>query len=255
MIFLLFAADSVGHEIAKFFGDHREPIASLVVDSKDSRGLNAAIIRDSRIDPSKVIYSDDLYKPEVISRLKDLQVDLGILAWWPHIIKEPLIKIARLGMLNFHPSYLPYNRGKNYNFWTLVEETPFGVTLHFIDQSVDSGDIAFQSRIEKTWEDTGKTLYEKAQKEIVHLFIKNFPKIKHGDIPRIPQNKGEGSYHRSSELDPMSHIDLDESYKARDLLNLLRARTFPPYPAVWFVENGQRYEVRVKITRGIDNYE
>ena len=44
-------------------------------------------------------------------------------------------------------------------------------------------------------------------------------------------------------------IDLDREYRARDLLNLLRARTFPGYPACSFVADGTEYEVRVSITR------
>jgi methionyl-tRNA formyltransferase len=249
MKFLLFAAGNVGLQIANFFGDKKEPLSCLVLDSKADPGLNTSIMEVSGIDPEKVIYSKDLYDPNTVSFLGGLQVDLGILAWWPYIIKEPILSIARVGILNFHPSFLPYNRGKNYNFWTIVEGTPFGVTLHFITSGVDSGDVAFQSRIEKNWEDTGQTLYEKAQKEIVRLFVDSFPMIKSGDFPRIPQDLSRGSYHKASELDSASYIDLDKSYKARDLLNILRARTFPPYPAAWFRDSSQEYEVRIEITK------
>jgi methionyl-tRNA formyltransferase len=246
MNFFLFAAGHVGLQVAKFYGDNKEPLSCLVVDSNDDAS-NPSIIRASGIDPERVIYSKDLYRPSTVERLKSLQGDLGILAWWPYIIKEPVLSITRSGMLNFHPSYLPYNRGKHYNFWSIVEDSPFGVSLHFITNGVDDGDIAFQSRIEKAWTDTGKTLYEKAQVEIVRLFIDNFPSIKSGNIPRIPQKLDLGSFHKARELDMASCIDLDKPYKARDLLNLLRARTFSPHPAAWFTDNGQDYEVRVEI--------
>ena len=45
------------------------------------------------------------------------------LAWWPRIIPGYIIDIPETGVINFHPSLLPYNRGKNYNFWTIVENT------------------------------------------------------------------------------------------------------------------------------------
>jgi len=249
MNFLLFAAANVGCEVAQFFGDHQEEISCLVLDSKDKFQLNSRIIQVSRVDPQKIVFSDDLYKDEIIAKIKEMQIDLGILAWWPYIIKFPILAIARMGILNFHPSYLPYNRGKHYNFWTLVEDTPFGVTIHFIDSGVDTGDIAFQLRINKSWEDNAKTLYEKAQSEIVRLFIENFPRIKRGDIPRISQDMNQGSFHKTSELDSASYFDVDKSCKARDLLNLLRARTFLPYPAAWFVDNGEEYEVRIEIKK------
>ena len=246
----LFAADIVGHEVAKFFGENNEPLTCLILDSKDKKGLNAQILADSGIkEHNRVFYSGSLYKEETLNILKQMKLDLGILAWWPYIIKENLIKIPQIGFLNFHPSYLPYNRGKDPNFWSIVEDVPFGVSLHFVDTGIDSGDIAFQSVIEKSWEDTGKTLYEKSLKEIIKLFKDNFRQIKSGKIPRKPQDFSRGSFHRRSELDSASMIDLDKSYRARDLLNIIRARTFYPHPAAWFVDNGEKYEVRIEIKR------
>ena len=159
--------------------------------------------------------------------------------------------MPRWGALNFHPCLLPHNRGKHYNFWTLVEETPFGVTLHFVDEGVDSGDIAYKSPIEKTWEDTGATLYAKARAEIVRLFKEKWPEIRRGDMPRTPQDDAHITFHRASELEGASEVRLDGQYRARDLLNLIRARTFPPHPGAWFVENGVRYDMRIEITRSI----
>ena len=246
----LFAADVVGNEVSKFFGENQEPLACLVLDSTDRKGLNSEIIRNSGVaDLGKVFYSDSLYEEQTLTALRSLELDLILLAWWPYILKKSLIEIPRMGCLNFHPSYLPYNRGKHYNFWTIVEDTPFGVTLHWVNEGIDSGPIAFQSLIEKSWEDTGKTLYYKAQKEIVRLFKEKFPEIKRGNIPRIPQDLSKGSFHRSNELEEVSKIELDKNYRARDLLNILRARTFRPYPGVWFIDNGIKYEVRVEITR------
>lgn len=250
----LFAADRVGFEVAKFFSENNEPLTCLVLDSKDTKGLNAQILADSGIkEHNRIFYSDSLYKEEILHALKKMDLDLIILAWWPYILKEDLLKIPKIGCLNFHPSYLPYNRGKDPNFWSIVEETPFGVTLHFADIGIDSGDIAFQSLIDKSWEDTGKTLYEKETKEILSLFKNNFQQIKSGNIPRKPQDLSRGSFHRRRELEAASRIDLEKSYKARDLLNIIRARTFYPYPAAWFIDNGKKYEVQIKITKREDD--
>jgi methionyl-tRNA formyltransferase len=249
MKFALFASSHVGLEIARFFGENQEPLACLVVDSKEANGLSSQIIKASGISTEKVFYSDELYQIQTLVTLHEMSLDLIILAWWPYIIKKSVMQIPRIGCLNFHPSYLPYNRGKHYNFWTIVEDTPFGVTLHFVDKGIDSGDIAFQSVIEKSWEDTGETLYNKAQKEIVRLFKEKFPEIKNGRIPRRSQDLSKGSFHKSEELDGASQIILDRSYKGRELLNLLRARTFKPHPAAWFMDQGIKYEVRVEINR------
>ena len=253
----LFASNVVGSKIAKFFGDNNKPLACLVLDSKDPSGLNAKIVADSGLKPpAPVFFSDSLNDPQTLEALRALGLDLVLLAWWPYIVRKELIDIPRLGCLNFHPSLLPYNRGKNYNFWAIVEQVPFGVTLHWTSEEVDCGDIAFQSPIETTWEDTGATLYRKAQDEIVRLFQEKWPEIKLGHIPRIPQDLNRGSFRLGRELDEASKIELDATYAARSLLNLLRARTFAPHPAARFVEGAETFEVRVEIRKvGSEGYE
>jgi methionyl-tRNA formyltransferase len=175
------------------------------------------------------------------------------LAWWAYILKEPIIKLPKVGVLNFHPSFLPYNRGKNYNFWTIVEDCPFGVTIHFVDIGIDTGDIIFQEQIYKTWEDNGKTLYVKAQQAIINLFIKNYNNIITGNYQRQQQNLTEGSFHTAKELDMASIIDLNKTYTAKELINLIRARTFEPHPSCWFDDNGEKFEIRVQISKVSQN--
>lgn len=155
----------------------------------------------------------------------------------------------RNGFINTHPSLLPYNRGKHYNFWTLVEQVPFGVTLHAVTPRVDDGDIVAQSPIPYDWTDTGETLYRKAREAMVELFIRAYPSIRRGQFHREPQNDQLASFHHSSEMDRESRLELDRQYTARQLLNLLRARTFAGHPACWFEDQGERYEVRIDIKR------
>jgi methionyl-tRNA formyltransferase len=249
----LFASDRVGYEIAQFLAVQEEPIVCLVLDSNDRKGYSE-LIRKAFADRYPVFYSDQLSQTETLDRLHDFDLDLIILAWWPYLIKNPLISIPRLGCLNFHPSYLPYCRGKDPNFWAIVEGAPFGVTLHFIDLGIDTGDIAFQSLIPVMQEDTGQTLYEKALKAIVELFKANYPYIRMGDIPRIAQDPTQGNFHRRKELTKASEIILTQEYRAEDLLNILRARTFPPHAGAWFSHNNEKYEVRIEITKVQDEY-
>lgn len=175
--------------------------------------------------------------------------DLGILAWWPKLISREVMKLAVGGFINTHPSLLPYNRGKHPNFWALVEEAPFGVSLHYVDEDIDSGDIVAQLPIPYDWEDTGETLYHKASQAMFELFKSVYPKIRGGYIRRVPQDINRGSLHYAVEIEEASKIDLDKSYTARQLINLLRARTFPGYPSCRFEENGNTYEITVNIKK------
>lgn len=179
----------------------------------------------------------------------DQEFDLGVLAWWPKIIRQPLLSKPKRGFVNTHPSLLPFNRGKHYNFWAIVEKAPFGVTLHNVDDGIDSGGILAQQQIAYDWTDNGESLYFKAQHSMIELFRQTYPALRSNTIESIPQETGIGSFHHSSELDAASHIDLNHSYRADDLLNRLRARTFKGHPACWFEVDGIRYEVTVQIRK------
>lgn len=247
MKFGLFAFGEIGYEIAKLFRDRNENIPCLILSSTGSKDLNKAIL--SLLSPVWVIYSDSLYEEATLEKLRKMRLDVIVLAWWPHIIKEDLTRIPRLGCLNLHPSYLPYNRGKHPYFWSIVEDVPFGVTIHFIDAGIDTGDIVFQELVEKSWCDTGSTLYNRGKQTIVSFFKKKFEDIRTGNLPRKKQDMNSGSFHREEEIEESSKINLEQQYKARDLLNLIRARLYFPVGATWFMDGGHKYEVRIEITK------
>jgi methionyl-tRNA formyltransferase len=240
----LFASGHVGRAaLATMLETGRPPVA-LVAEEPELGELRAA----SELPADAAFSASEVETDWGRTRLRSLDPDLGILAWWNRLIRKPLLEVPRLGFLNFHPSFLPHDRGKHYNFWTLAEETPFGVTIHWITEGVDDGDIAFQRPIAKSWTDTGETLYARCQEEMVVLFRDNLDRIWAGEIPRIPQPEG-GSFHRADELERASRIDLDRTYTARSLLNVLRGRTFPPHPGAWFEDDGERYEIELRIRR------
>lgn len=238
---ILFADGSVGRKIAEFLLNNYSNDLDLVVTTSENEIYKDA--ERSKI-PVAIFESDR----KIIKRLKKA-VDLGVLAWWPKLLKQQLLEVPLNGFVNTHPSLLPHNRGKHYNFWTLVEEAPFGVTIHKVDMGVDTGDIVTQKKINYDWSDTGETLYKKAQIEMVDLFINTYPILRTGNFDTTPQNRNSGSMHYASELIPASQIKLDEIYKARTLLNLLRGKTFKGYNGCWFEENGSKYEISISIKR------
>ena len=241
---LMMADGTVGIEITQWMVKQYPNDLILVVSTSQNEVFNFAV---SAGRPA-IIYKSSI---QVCDYLNDagLDADLGLLVWWPKIIKSPLLNLPKFGFINTHPSLLPYNRGKHYNFWALVEQAPFGVTLHFVDEGIDTGDIVAQERISYTWEDNGGTLYARAQKRIVDLFKKVYPKIRTLDIERNKQDLSQGSFHLANEMDQVCQLDLEKKYRLRDLLNLLRARTFPGCPACWFFDAGEEYEVRIEIKR------
>jgi methionyl-tRNA formyltransferase len=241
MRIVLLADGNVGEEINRFLLKNYPQDLVLVVSMQKND-----IFRDAESIGIPVCVFDS--EKKILERLNGI-ADLGLLAWWPKILKNQLLNAPLNGFINMHPSLLPYNRGKHYNFWALVEQTPFGVTLHRVDSGIDTGEIIAQSTIKYDWTDTGGTLYAKAQKAIVKLFIEAYPLLRMGLYNTKPQDSQAGSFHLASELEAASRIDLDSNYKARNLLNLLRARTFKGHPGCWFVEDGHHYEISVTINR------
>jgi methionyl-tRNA formyltransferase len=239
---IIFADGEVGYRLVRWLLDyHPDDVALVVVIAKnrifellEQRGTNCLLHSEFNTQKCQQFFGES-------------GPDLGLLLWWPKILKEDLLNWPRYGFINTHPSLLPHARGKHYNFWTLVEAAPFGVSLHFTKKDVDAGEIVAQKPIDYGWEDTGESLYYKALDAMYELFVETFSRLRVFDFKAYEQNLDEGSFHFAFELDQACKIKLDESYTVRNLLNLLRARTFSGHPACNFEDDGKRYEVRVEI--------
>ena len=119
------------------------------------------------------------------------------------IISANIIKKLKKSIFNIHLSYLPFNRGAHPNFWSFIENTPAGVTIHKIDKGIDTGNIIlikkinFNIKLEKfcTFKKTYNYLFLEAEK----LFKKNFNKIYNKKSKKI-LNKRKGTFHYKKDL-------------------------------------------------------
>ena len=186
---------------------------------------------------------------EIISWIESRSVQVGFLLWWSEILSHNLLSCPKYGFINLHPSLLPFGRGKHPNFWSIKDREPFGVSIHLVDKLIDHGPVLVQKKVEVSWLDNGKTTYEKSITEIDSLFKENYANLV--EIVKSQTYKVQdfeaGSFHNSKQLDEASVIELDSNYTARDLLNLIRARTFHGRPSCTFIEDNRRYSIIVKI--------
>jgi len=243
MRLLLMCDAHVGNSIAEWLMECHTQDLGAVVTIANGKVHQAA--RNKGI-PSFVFRSQAQIAAELAASPR---FDLGILAWWPKLISPELMALAERGFINTHPSMLPYNRGKHYSFWALIEQAPFGVSLHYVEKGIDSGDVVVQQTIPYDWEDTGETLHVKAGQAMVELFKSAYPSLRNGTLQRVPQDLNKGSFHYANEIDAASRIELDRTYTARELLNRLAAQTFAGYPACRFEDCGETYEISVNIKR------
>lgn len=188
------------------------------------------------------------YKTILLKLLKKYNVDVVFLLWFPYIISKELIENVNVGFINTHPSLLPYNRGKHPYFWSMIDNTPHGVSMHFITENIDDGDILFQKEIRHDISYTGKELYEICSKEMVNLFKENYENVLDGKYISKKQDLKRGKFHYGKEIDIISNIDLEKKYKARDLINILRARTFGrDKESAYFYDRDKKYNVNIDI--------
>lgn len=118
-----------------------------------------------------------------------------------HIIPREVIERMPGRVINLHTSLLPYNRGSGPNFFSFLEDTPKGVTIHLMDEGLDTGDILCQKELFFDEEkETFASSYDKLTEELKELFRENWDAIKEGRIPPVKQ-QGAGTYHRMRELE------------------------------------------------------
>lgn len=139
------------------------------------------------------------------SYIKKEEIDFIISYGYRHIINENVLEKLNYRAINLHISYLPWNRGADPNLWSFVENTKKGVTIHYIDTGIDSGDIIIQKEVPYLSSDTLKSSYERLILEIEKLFIDNWTEIKDCRINTHRQPIG-GSYHKKIDRKKIDHL-------------------------------------------------
>lgn len=171
----------------------------------------------------KILFLGDIFSP-LIPLLKeeddvfctDLSItpemakdyDFLISYGYRHILKKEILDLFlnKSGMvtraINLHISFLPWNRGADPNLWSFVQETPKGVTIHYLDEGIDTGDIIIRKEVKMYPDDTLATSYNRLQEEIMTLFEQEWSSIKIGACDRFKQRAiygSSGSYHNSKD--------------------------------------------------------
>ena len=169
------------------------------------------------------------------------------LLWWPFILKKNLLKIPKYDTINTHPSYLPHYKGKDPNFWSILNNGPYGVSIHKAIIKIDSGNILFQKKINKIDHTIdARRLYKINEVEIVKLFKNKYKILRKNNFTKFRINK-KTKIHIRNDMIKVSKINLNKLYKAEYLINLMRAKNFPPNNGVIFKKNGKIYSITIKI--------
>ena len=164
---------------------------------------------------------------ELIAFLKEKKPDVIYCFGWSHILPSEILSIPKYGVVGFHPTELPNNRGRHPLIWAIFLGGKRTASTFFImDEGADTGDIISQEIVAIEETDTAETLYKKvgeiAIKQIID-FSKEF-ELKGENIERRKQNIAEGNaWRKRGKVD--GQIDFRMSSEA--IYNLVRALTHP----------------------------
>lgn len=237
----------LGWKVLEWLMEQGEEIVGLVIHPADRRTYGQEIIATAGLDREFVFDGATLRRPEVVQEVERLGATLGLSILFDYILEGEFIRLFSDGILNLHPALLPYNRGQYPNVWSIVEGTPAGATLHYIDEGIDTGDLVAQREVVVEPVDTGESLYRKLEAVSLELFKGNWPAVKRRTAPRLPQASHGGTYHKARDVDLIDHIDPEATYKAGRLIDILRARTFPPHKGAYFISGGRKVYLRLEL--------
>lgn len=186
-------------------------------------------------------YCTDLQNGQQLTNwMAELSPDVAYCFGWSQLLPSEVLTVPRLGVIGFHPTKLPANRGRHPLIWALVlglEES--ASSFFFMDEGADSGDILSQVSFPITEDDDALSLNQKVTVLALRQMQDFTTQLASGVFPRTPQNhRCASSWRKRSKLDGV----IDWRMSARSIHNLVRALTHP-YPAANGVLDGKSWKV------------
>jgi len=175
---------------------------------------------------------------EYYDLIKHEGIDLIIVASYDQIIRSRLLKLPNLGAINVHPSLLPRYRGPSPLQWSILKgEKETGVTIHFIDEGIDTGDIILQNKIDIPDSITISGLRLLTNKLSEYMIVDVINMLVNGIITRRKQESTEATYYKK----PVIERRISENDDPEWIWRVLRA--YSPYPKAVFNWKGIDYLV------------
>ncbi|OBF19857.1 methionyl-tRNA formyltransferase [Mycobacterium kubicae] len=177
---------------------------------------------------------------ETIDVVKRAEPDVIVVNSWYSWMPPELYSLPPHGTLNLHDSLLPKFTGFSPVLWALISgESEFGLTVHRMDDGLDTGDILIQRSLPIGPTDTGTELVLRGMDLIPGAVRDALSALESGTAVWRPQDKSERTYfHKRSERDSL----IDWSWPAEDLERFVRALS-DPYPRPFTFYRGERIEV------------
>lgn len=208
--------------------------------------------------PVKVVAMEhqiEVYQPvtlksgEALERLSALKPELIVVAAYGKILPKEILDLPRLGCINVHSSLLPRYRGAAPINWAILNgETETGVTIMYMAEGLDTGDIISQRATAIDPDETVEALHDRLALLGAELLGETVAAIGAGTAQRVPQNDAESCYAPmlSRQLSP-----IDFSRSAHEIHNQVRGLI--PWPATTMEIKGQTFKIFAVEETGMDS--
>lgn len=190
----------------------------------------------------KFLVNQDINSEEFLAQVKEFECDIYVSMSFNQIFKSKIISQTPLGIINCHAGKLPFYRGRNILNWALInDEKDFGVTVHYVDEGIDTGDIIFQRTYPISDCDNYATLLERSYLYCADVLHKSLQMLNNGTAPRIKQTEihPTGFYCCQRKVGDERINWHDDS---RDIFNFVRAICCPGPQARTFL-NGNEVKI------------
>lgn len=185
------------------------------------------------LQPARLRGSDE------IGEIKEMLPDVIVVAAFGQILPGEVLKIPRYGCINIHASLLPKYRGAAPIERAIADgERVTGVTAMFMDEGLDTGDIAESISVDITDDDTGASLTDKLSDSGARLIIKTLGDLEKGTIKRQKQNDSLSTY---AHMLKKEEGRIDFSMSAAEIERRIRA--FDPWPGSYTRLSGRILKV------------
>lgn len=188
-----------------------DPTNKLMVDTAQSLGFDI------------IDYNISLSDKGFLQRIKNLNADLGVVASFNKKLPKELLQLTKDGFINLHPSKLPDYRGANpYSHVIINGEEESAITLHFMDENFDTGDIISQYRFNLDLNETMGTLFYRTNQMCASMLYEALDYYETHEFPRKPQPK-DGEYKKAEALSfEKKNIFIDWNKSAEEIERFIR---------------------------------
>ena len=143
-----------------------------------------------------VLEAGNLHAADIQAEISAYRPDAICVACFPWRLPAPVLEIPRLGSLNVHPSFLPDNRGPDPLFWTFKRgDTTTGVTVHLMDESLDTGPVLLQEQVEVPDGISERALEEQLAARGARLLAQALVGLAFGGLRPVDQDSSQATYY------------------------------------------------------------